>query len=198
MYHQWELDLEFDKRLQPYLSPQREVPENAVTWVNWVQQPCGSSHGEAVMDDQIQKIIHGEALGHPSTLLFRDTQSFQAGEIHAHYPEWEKMAGNDPTSVQIQVLKWVRERVSVFDYFQHFRGSFKRNEYDSQRPPSRHFKNSVSCKQFATFVKDTLIARLATGAIKLKGKVGVVDPPISSCPSLSSLKNPDYVMTPDS
>lgn len=38
------------------------------------------------------------------------------------------------------------------------------------------FKNNVSCKTFVSFVEDTLIAQLKSGAISLLGKVGVVDP----------------------
>ena len=178
MYCQWEFDPEFDKRLQAHFNCNRQdLPECTVRWVNWMGEPCGSSKGETATDDCIQKIIHGEAFGHPSDLIFRDPNSFRAGELHAYYPVWEKLAGPDPTPQQVQVLQWIRERVSVFDYFQHFRGTFKRNQYDSPRPPSCHLKNNISCKQFATFVKDTLIDRLATGAIILKGKVGVVDPP---------------------
>ena len=82
--------------------------------------PCGSSEGKAATDDQIQKIIHGEVLGHPSTLLFRGPNSFRAGELHAHYPAWEKLADPNPTPQQVQVLKWVRDRI-----FHHFRGTFK-------------------------------------------------------------------------
>ena len=35
----------------------------------------------------------------------------------------------------------------------------------------------MSCKPFADFVRSTLLDRLASGAISLKGKVGEVDPP---------------------
>ena len=35
----------------------------------------------------------------------------------------------------------------------------------------------MSCKPFADFVRGTLLDRLTSGAISLKGKVGDVDPP---------------------
>ena len=38
-------------------------------------------------------------------------------------------------------------------------------------------RNNVSRKPFVTFVKDTVIARVKSGAILLLGKVGVVSPP---------------------
>ena len=44
------------------------------------------------------------------------------------------------------------------------------------------FKNSVSCKPFVSFVEETLVARLRSGAISLLGRVGVVDPPFIVLP----------------
>ena len=65
---------------------------------------------------------------------------------------------------------------STFEYFQSFSGSFKEKQYSSDYPPSEHFRNNTSCKPFADFVRSTLLDRLTTGAISLKGKVGEVEP----------------------
>ena len=67
--------------------------------------------------------------------------------------------------------------VSIFEYFQPFSGSFKGKQYCSDYPPSELFRNNMSCKPFADFVRSTLLDRLASGAISLIGKVGEVDPP---------------------
>ena len=64
-----------------------------------------------------------------------------------------------------------------FEYFQPFSGNFKGKQYSSERPPSEHFKNNLSCKPLADFVRRTLIDRLQTGAISLVGRVGEVNPP---------------------
>ena len=39
-------------------------------------------------------------------------------------------------------------------------------------------RNNVACKPFVTFVEDTVIARVKSGAISLLGKVGLVSPPL--------------------
>ena len=39
------------------------------------------------------------------------------------------------------------------------------------------FRNNMSCKSFANFVRKTLLNRLTTGAISLLGKVGDVQAP---------------------
>ena len=67
--------------------------------------------------------------------------------------------------------------VSIFEYFQPFSGSFKGKQYCSDYPPSELFRNNMSCKPFADFVRSTLLDRLASGAVSLIGKVGEVDPP---------------------
>ena len=71
----------------------------------------------------------------------------------------------------------IRGKVSIFPYFQHFTGLFKGEQYDSDRPPKKAFKNNMSCKPFVGFIQKTLLDRLTTGAISLLGRVGVVEPP---------------------
>lgn len=80
-------------------------------------------------------------------------------------------------AAQTDVLDWIKNKVSIFPYFQHFRGSIKGEQYDSDRPPHRLFRNNMSCKPFVRFVQETLINRLGTGAISLVGRVGKVTPP---------------------
>ena len=75
------------------------------------------------------------------------------------------------------MLSWIGNKVSIFPYFRHFKGTFKGEHYDSDRPPQRLFKNNVSCKQFGEFIRTTLISRLKSRATSLVGKVGQVSPP---------------------
>ena len=67
--------------------------------------------------------------------------------------------------------------MSIFPYFQHFTGFFKVERYNSHRPPKELFRNNMSCKSFANFVRKSLRNRLTTGAISLLGKVGDVQAP---------------------
>ena len=66
---------------------------------------------------------------------------------------------------------------SVSDYFRPFKGRFRGEQFNSDRPPQRQFKNSTSCKPFVNFVQKTLLQRIENGAISLLGKVGEVEPP---------------------
>ena len=88
----------------------------------------------------------------------------------------------NPCEQHDQVLGWLRSRVSIFPYFQHFMGSFKGIPYDSDRLPLVRFKNKVTCKPFREFVQTALLDRLQTGAITVVGKVCVVHPPFLVMP----------------
>ena len=122
-------------------------------------------------------MIHGEELADPAKLLFRDPNAFRAGELHKHYGRWCKMVGDHPSPEQATILRWIRDGVSIFEFFQSFSGSFKGRHYQSDRPPPEYFRNSPSCKPFADFVKKTLLERLRTGAISLKGRISEVELP---------------------
>ena len=151
-----------------------------MNWVDWLGNPVGVSTGVTVLDlpdGEIDQIIRGEKLGDPTILRFRDPGCFRAGEIHKYSDQWRQIADDSPSPRQAQVLKWIEDEVSIFEYFQHFSGNFKGKQYSSERPPSENFKNNLSCKPLADFVRRTLIDRLQTGAISLVGRVGEVNPP---------------------
>ena len=116
-------------------------------------------------------------MGNPAMLWFRDPACFRAGEIHNCYVQWREIAGDSLSIQHVQILKWIKDKVSIFEYFPTFSGVFKGKQYSSTHPASEHFKNNMSCKPFADFVRSTLLDRLTTGAISLKGRVGEVDPP---------------------
>ena len=85
--------------------------------------------------------------------------------------------GDDPSPQQLRVLCWIRNKVSVEDFFRPFRGNFKGEAYDSARPPPTQFKNDPSCRPLAKFVHKTLLDGIRSGAISLLGRVGHVRPP---------------------
>jgi hypothetical protein len=69
--------------------------------------------------EELNRVFCGDQLGDddPTRLLFRDPNSFYAGELHQHSEQWELIVGEQPTPRQEQVLKWIREKVSIFPYF---------------------------------------------------------------------------------
>jgi len=69
-------------------------------------------------------VIRGDKLGDPAMLRFRDPTCFRAGEVHEHYVQLQEIVGDSPSTEQLQTLKWIRDKVSIFEYFQPFTGSF--------------------------------------------------------------------------
>ena len=140
--------------------------------------PVGVSTGVTATDftkETIDEIIRGERLANPSDLRYR--VRFRAGELHEHYEQWENLAGDQPSPQQLQILEWIPNKISIFQFFRPFSGNFKGEFYDSARPPSRQFRNNPSCRPFADFVRRTLLDRLRMGAMSLRGKVGEAKSP---------------------
>ena len=132
---------------------------------------------------QITENTEGRVNWWYSELFFRDPNRLRAGELHSHFEYWQYIAQESPSPQQATILGWIRDKVSI-QQFRHFKGSFRGESYDSDKPPIKAFENNVSCKSLVTFVENTLIARLKSGAISLLGKawVGVVEPPFIVLP----------------
>ncbi|KAK3732310.1 hypothetical protein QZH41_020462, partial [Actinostola sp. cb2023] len=130
---EWEVEPNFDKELL-----NGNIPDEVEHWVDWMGRPYERA-GNRVTVMPTEEIIHstikGDRLGDPSTLSFRDPETFVAGELHNHLEQWEAIADEIPTPEQLQVLRWIREKVSIFDYFRPFVGRFKGTQYNSVRPP---------------------------------------------------------------
>ena len=136
------------------------------------------SANEMTADHKKARLVEeGEACGKLTDLVFRDPDNFKAGELHNNYMYWEEISHRTPSPKQEEILGWIRDKVSIAPYFRHFKGNFKGNSYDSDRPPAKTFKNNTSCKPFTQFIQKTLINRVKCGAITIVGKVGMVYPP---------------------
>ena len=103
------------------------------------------------------------------------TDYFIAGEIHEHYNVWEEILHG--YHKQEEILKYIPKGVSVFDFFQHFKGQFKGNTYDSSLPPRMFFENNKICNNFQDFISSTLLERVANGSLSIWGKEGKCEPP---------------------
>lgn len=175
MFWHWEHDRQFD--LHIVQAARENVP---LRWVDSVGNPVhvgGAMAANERLDPLLERVQRGESIGNIRDLVFRDPASFRAGELHHHLPHWEKIAETNCSATQTDVLGWIKNKVSVFEYFRHFTGSFKGHNHDSDRPPQKAFQNNPSCKSFVGFIQKTLLDRLRTGAVSLVGRVGVVDAP---------------------
>ena len=155
-----------------------QQPPRHVRWVSSSGASIETGGGSAVVPQHVMdKIFHGDQLGTINDLQFRDPNHFIAGELHHHCDAWEKLLDHSPNPQQLQVLRWIQEKVSVSEYFRPFHGHFKGQFYDTAYPPPAQFSNNPSCHPFAEFIRTTLLAGIQTGAISLLGRVGEVSPP---------------------
>ena len=154
-FHDWEKTPNFDPA---------KISVNSPRWVNY--------KGSLLF---ISSVIAGEAFADASLLAFRDSSSFRAGELHRHIDQWDKLFQSSDHNLS-EVLDWIHNFIHVDKFFTDYKGSHKGVNYNCERPPAPIFANHPSCKAFAQFISDTLIERLASGAIS-KGKVGECPPP---------------------
>lgn len=74
-------------------------------------------------------------------------------------------------------MSWINDKVDIREFVQSYHGIFKGVSYQSDFPPSKCFSNRRSCKIFATFVYTEILKRVASGALRVWGRVGVNEPP---------------------
>ena len=123
----------------------------------------------------IDQIANGAQSPDISSLPFRDPNAFLPGQLHLHFKDWEQLIARAPYDEAFEVLDWLKNKVSISKYFQHFKGNFKGRQFDSDLPMA--FENNNSCKQFSRFIDKTLLERVQNGSVSVIGKVGEVDPP---------------------
>ena len=115
----------------------------------------------------IKKVAHGSISPNIATLPFRDPK------LHLHLKDWEEIIKRAPNEEAfVEVVEWLRNNVSIFPFRHHFKGSFQGHQFDSARPPPMVFKNNKSCEKFSKFIDNTILDRVADGAISVVGKVG--------------------------
>ena len=90
---------------------------------------------------------------------------------------WQRIAAVAPYDRAQEVLKWIGHKVDVHEFLAPFKEDYKGQSYQSDFPPHRLFKNSISCKSFVKCISRTIIDRLASGAISVWGRVNEVEPP---------------------
>ena len=101
----------------------------SVRWCDWRGEP------QSVATPTSSPVLVSQCSAKASAkdVLFRDPESFVAGEIHRHVGEWEKILGS--YSKQQEVLHYIRHKVNVKEFFAPFRRDFQGSFYDSAKPP---------------------------------------------------------------
>jgi hypothetical protein len=131
-----------------------------------------AANSEHIHEDFLDAVQNGNVAADASLLAFRDPRSFRGGQLHEHYDTWESLAAPH-CEVSSEVLSWIRRKVNVFAYFQHFRGQFKGRHYSSSLSPPKIFFNHPSCTPFVAFISKTILERLSVGwAVQGRGRLG--------------------------
>ena len=139
-----------------------------VTLTGGIPLPASSTpRVEEVLRDNVQFDIE--------SLLLRDPEGFVSGQIHRCWPEWKIILKNNMSSSEVS--NWIQNGVDIHDFFQEFKGNFKGRHFNSRLPPKQYFVNSATCKQHVQFINRELNEKIASGAIRLLGKVGSCQPP---------------------
>ena len=101
----------------------------SVRWCDWRGDP------QNVATPMPSPVLLSQCLAKASAkdVLFRDLESFVAGEIHSHVGEWEKIVGS--YSKQQEVLHYIRQKINVKEFFFPFRGDFQGSCYNTATPP---------------------------------------------------------------
>ena len=91
-----------------------------------------------------------------------------AGELHQHYEVWEFIL--EDFRKKNEVLRYIREGVSIFDFLQPFKGQFKGRNYDSPLPPKMMIENNKIYNEFDDFISNSILERVANGSLSIWGK----------------------------
>ena len=121
-------------------------------------------------------VVASTDLANIEQLRFFNPTFFRAGEIHNHFPVWERLLSGHSSS-QANFIDIVREGVKVDCFFKPFKGNFKGHSYDAPRPPSIRLGNSKICEGFRDFISETLLDWVTTGGLDVWSRVGGVTPP---------------------
>ena len=134
--------------------------------------------------EDIALVLQGKSLADMSLLVFRDPNHFRAGALHRHTSQWLSLLDDLNDDRFSAVRDWITNGVDVTKFFRPFKGSYKGKNYECSTPPRCVLPNHMSCKLFTSFISNTLMDRLRSGAIFLWGKVGECTLLISFYPSL--------------
>lgn len=166
---QWEFTQNFDPT---------SASKNTVSWIKHDESLAqGMANNVHITQEFLNSVIHGETLADVSMLAFRDPEKFIAGNLHQHKHQWATLSTSLDNHNFAHVFDWINNYVDVKQFFMPFKGSYKGVNYDCDTPPTTILRNNINCKPFAQFISDTIMDRLASGAVSIGGKVGECSPP---------------------
>lgn len=104
-------------------------------------------------------------------LPVRDPEKFVSGQLHENVEKWQCVLDHMPGGGE-NVRRWLVDGVDIVQFFQHFKGNFKGESYDSDSPPKKYFQNAPICKRYVNFICEALCEKIASGSIHVLGRLG--------------------------
>ena len=145
-------------------------------WIDWCDlEGMASDPATQQPLTSIQRIQSGSLQLSAKDIIFRDPKQFAAGQLHENYEFWDFITQDYYRREEI--LKYISQGVSIYDFISPFKGSFKGKCYNSKLPPVSMFPNSKSCEAFEDFVSNSILERVANGSLSVWGEKGFCTPP---------------------
>ena len=144
-----------------------------IKWCDLEGLPCTLARQQDLKS--VQNTKNGIQKTSASDVVFRDPDYFVAGELHNHLESWNFVL--EGYHKRDEIIKYLMDGVSIFDFMKPFNGEFKGVKYNSPTPPSIILPNSKSCNDFEDFISRTIIERVSNGSLAVWGKKGDCSPP---------------------
>ena len=111
-----------------------------------------------------------------TALRFKDPALFVAGGLSDSADAWEDVLAECHSSGLV-VRQWLKHGVDLYEFFQHYQGTYRGKSFNSDIPPPMYFANAQICRQFISFMNENIHKRLVEGSMELLGLVEQVPPP---------------------
>lgn len=102
----------------------------------------------------------------------RDPAHFASGQLHDSAIHWHSILENSKSDQSTLVSNWLKNGVDILPSFRRFKGNFKGQSFDSDKPPKQYFQNSSYCKNVVPFIKSQLLEKVKNGSLYVIGKLG--------------------------
>ena len=144
-----------------------------VSWVDLQGRPASPPDFSRLPSPE--DVLSGRAKPDFDGVRIRNQNTFVCGNLHNFADVWDRYMHDIPGYDTVR--PWLRDRVHIPSFFQHYRGTFNGRSLDSDIPPPMYFQNAPICWDFQDFISDTILKRLEEGSMLCLGRVGEVPPP---------------------
>lgn len=100
----------------------------------------------------------------------RDPAHFVSGQLHDSAIHWNSILEKSKSDQSTLVSNWLKMEWIYSLFFRRFKGNFKGQSFDSDKPPKQYFQNWS--KKVLPFIKSELLEKVKIGSLHVIGKIG--------------------------